>query len=387
MKKLLALLLLTNLLASAQELVPDRGNLDSLNLPAGAALEPLNWPNTSWLWLLTVNGMQGLVDSRKGIVLPPRFTSIDYIDTKINAEYPVSHVAGTIEKKIGFYTADGKELVAPQYDSYSIVGSAEIGRFIMVTKQIDDDNQRMGIIDLKGNLLVSAVYSSMDPLDGWPDIYYKLGTPNDRVGVMKNFQTIIVPAVYSDVYIQNINGKDFVMAQNDNEQLGVFDGQGKVVVPVGQFAGDISEDLNTVDGEQAYFEVRANKKYGYASSSRGIFIKPEYTSIESIIIDIDIYFQVEKGKRYGVVNAIGKLIVEPKYNLIDIVSVANAGYIIVKAKGRYGIVSSTGAEIVPVVYSWIEPSNGEPNLFTLRRKGEEYVLNRELHVIKVTLDE
>jgi hypothetical protein len=344
-------------------------------LPEGAYVSSA-YPNLrERFYEVNLAGKIGVVDTLNGIIIPPVFTQIELVGD--NPENPQKFLfAVRQDEKIGFYSLEGKELHAPKFDTYSMESS-----YITPTIKIDDDNVRIGIMNFDGKLLVPVSYTRLERLDGTTEAFHLIGTPEDRVGVVKNFETILLPPVYSNVYVQQIRQHNFLFVTDEYERSGVFDNNGKVIVPLGS-SNEYTDDTFSEGPGPVYFGFRYKKGSGYASDT-GIIIQPVYSHIERVQLAGLNFFQLTQGKKYGVADGEGKLVAPVQYQTAEVVQAGDNVFIIAKRKGSYGLLDAKGKVVAPFQYSWIEANVRGDILFSLANKAGEYSLTRDLKVVPI----
>jgi WG containing repeat len=349
-------------------------------LPEGAYVSPYPFLRGRF-HELNLSGKMGVVDTLNGIIIPPVFTQIELLGD--NPESPQKFLfAVRKDEKIGFYSLEGKELQAPKFDAYSMESNGVGSSYITPTITIDDDNVRIGIMNFEGKILVPVSYTRLERLDGTLEAFHLIGTPQDRVGVVKNFETILLPPIYSNVYVQLIRQRNFLFVTDENERSGVFDNNGKIIVPLGS-SNEYSDDMYTEGSGPVYFGFMAKKGSGYATSDKGIIIQPVYDNIERVQFAGLNFFQLTQGKKYGVADGEGKLVAPVQYQNVEVVQAGDNVFIIAKRKGVYGLLNAKGNEVVPFQYSWIEANVSSDILFSLADKGGEYSLTRDLKVVPI----
>jgi hypothetical protein len=350
-------------------------------LPEGAYTSP--YPNLRGRFHeLNLSGKIGVVDTLNGIIISPVFTQIELLGD--NPENPQRFLfAVKKDEKIGFYSLQGKELHAPKFDAYSIESNGIGSSYITPSITINDDMAKIGIMNFDGKLVLPVSYTRLERLDGTNEAFHLIGTSEDRVGIVKNFETILLPPIYSDVYVQQIRQQNFLFVTDEYERSGILDNNGKIIVPFSSGTNEYSDEMYSDGPGNVYFGFTTKKGAGYASSDKGIIIQPVYDHIERVQSSGQNFFQLEKGKKLGVANGEGKLIVQVQYQQVEVVQPDEDVFIIAKRKGVFGLLDAIGNEVVPFQYSWIEANVSADILFSMANKVGEYSLTRDLKVVPV----
>jgi hypothetical protein len=290
-----------------------------------------------------------------------------------------------VNKKVGFYSFKGREVISPTFDKYEVISRPGRERLIKVVSIAEDGTVRMGVMDLWTKMIVPQIYSSMDHLYSRVTTFQLISKGEDVQGVLKNYETVIIPAEFREVNVVDGLSTPFFRVANKNYDVALMDSAGRVIIPFGLATNDTYPDENSPSGGPYYFQVYSKKKNGFASSAKGVIIPPEYEYTESVQLGGKIYFPISKGKKRGLMDGDGKWILALEYQSIEPVELNNTVYSIVKKKGKFGIADVTGKLIVPADYGWIEPlGDSDPTgIFTLSDKeGQTFVLTKELKLVK-----
>lgn len=296
----------------------------------------------------------------------------------------IAHVL-SIEGKIGFYNSYGNEVLPPAFDEAEVINRPDKASVIKVTSLLEGEVRREGVMDLKGNMIVPQIYSSIAPMHGAPGPFQWLNLPGEIQGVLEDYSRVVIPAQYREINVVDGSRKTFFNVLDRNGDLALLDSVGTTIIPFGLSNYDIYPDENSPPAGPAYFQLYKKKKYGYASSTKGVIISIQYESVESIVLDDQIFFHIAKGNKRGLADGEGKLVIPPEYGYIESMWVKGKAYCVVKKGKKFGIIDGTWKLIVPIEYSSID-SLGETNgsgIFTLTDKnGQTYLLTSEHTLIK-----
>jgi hypothetical protein len=290
----------------------------------------------------------------------------------------------SMDGKIGFYNASGNEIWQPTFDSYKIIGEPDQQMLIQVTTLDERENLLTGVLDSKAKVILPIMYSRIDPMYG-SDNFQWIGTSEDKQGVLMGYTKIIIPPIYQEINMVDGTRQTFFNTVNSKGDVGLLDSLGRVIIPFGLSNYDINPDENSPLDGPVYFQLYKKKKYGYASSLRGVIIPIQYEYMESVKLGGQIYFPVKRGKKNGLIDGDGKFVIPLAYDNIESMELSGNVYSILKKGKKYGIVDKAGQFIVPVEYGPID-SLGESDptgIFTLSdRNGQMFVLTKELKLIK-----
>lgn len=256
--------------------------------------------------------------------------------------------------KYGFYKNDGKVILKPEYEKYSVAGD-------YISAQKDNKTQ---LYDINGNLVNSSSYTKMIETDnpayfiaedeeGFYSIISKDVNINEKyTQVQYAFEsyfifsdetgkTGVINALTKEIEIEP--NYDFIIMIEGTNALQAIDGMQNTV--------DIyAEDLvKTVTMEDAIVESLKN---GYAMIYSGTDMK--YINQEgNIVQNTEVYpdkklYAIVKDGKWGFSNPQGKLLVKNEY---DIVTEFNEyGFAGIKKNGKWGVVNEEGKVIVEPTY-------------------------------------
>ena len=290
------------------------------------------------------NGKKDIKKNKKTII-KPRFQSINYYT---NSNIFVVDRNG----KYGFYDIDGKEILKPEYETYSVAGN-----YISVKK---GDESRL--YDLHGNLVNTNIYKSIietenpsyfiaQTEDGFYSIISKDVEIKDRYtfisyafdnffiftnedglsGVLNIFTGIEIPAEYENIILlENATALEARKGQD-----------------VEIYSKDLQKTLTMTNGivesvGNGYISVYSDTELKYVNTEGNIVPNTE------VYPDLNLYsYQTDDGK-WGFADKNGNIVVECKYDRVT--ELNEYGFAGICQSGKWGVIDSTGKVIVVPEY-------------------------------------
>jgi hypothetical protein len=201
------------------------------------------------------NGTKNFIDKNGEVLIPKKYLYIQ----PYNEEYlGMIRAYKNLDKKIGFWTADCKNLVAPQYDSFSY--SSLLGN-IMVEK-----DGKFGFIDM---------FTGKEKI---PNIYSAYRTDKNRNYVLLKSNKVWL----------RLDGKNISHKIGEGDDIHSF-GSG-------------------------LYKLKRGKKLGIVDSTASI--KSDFIFDQISDRYAEQYFIAQKGQDYGLINANGEVFIEPKYDKV-----------------------------------------------------------------------
>lgn len=218
-------------------------------------------------------------------------------------------------------------------------------------------------------------------------IDYNIINKEDRYGVIDREGNIIVEPIYDIVQIPNPS-KDVFVCMYDYSieekayKVKVFNKKGEEIY--GEYANVQGiQTETTYDGipyEKSILKYKANGKYGLLSIDGKEITKPIYDQISAISYKEGMLL-VKQDEKYGVINMNGKQVIPAEYESITADNYYNqdslykkAGFIVSKKNDdgyRYGYINYKGKKIADTEYSEIErvaDSNDDKNVYLVALK-------------------
>ena len=289
------------------------------------------------------NGKKGVLRNKKQII-KNKFQSINY--------YNMSNIFIVNKNgKYGFYNAEGKEILSPQYTSYSIAGN-----YISVEK-----NGSAELYDMHGNLVNRDRYKSIIETDN-PDFFIAESG--------NGYYSIISKDIQIDDKYTNITYafENYFIFTNEEGKSGVLDAYSGIeiepeydyIIVTGTVNALEARKENMVDiysekiekvasiSEGVVENIGTNYLVVYSNSEMQYFNKAgEPVTNAEVYPDLSLY-AIQKDGKFGFVDKTGKVVVDCQY---DIVTELNEyGYAGICQEGKWGVLDSKGKEIVVPTY-------------------------------------
>lgn len=212
------------------------------------------------------NKAKNFIDKNGEVLIPKKFLYIQ----PYNEEYlGMIRAYKTLDKKVGFWTSDCKDLVFPEFDSFNY---AILNGNILVEK-----NGKLGFIDMfTGQETIPNSYTEFRSNKNRNYVLLKNGQNWFRLDKLNNSQKIgfgdDILSLGSGIYKLKRNGK-----------WGVVDS-------VGTIKSDfLFDEIKEVSANQ-YFVVLKGQNYGFINSKGKVFVEPIYEKV-GFLTDGSIYGQ------------------------------------------------------------------------------------------------
>lgn len=236
--------------------------------------------------------------------------------------------------------------------------------------------------------------------------YFKL-YENEKYGVIDNKGNILVEPKYEMLIIPNPSKAVFIGYFNYNSQNGEYETEvvneknEKILTKYEQVLPLMFKDTSVeVPYEKSVLTYKENGKYGIIDFSGKKITKAIYDSIESLLYKEGCLL-VKKEDKYGVINIKGKQMVEIDYDLISADGYYDkedkyqkAGFIVRQRKEegyRYGYINSKGEKILEVEYNEIdrvtEITEGNAIYLLAFKNGQAGVYRNNKQIIKHSYEE
>ena len=205
--------------------------------------------------------------------------------------------------KFGLINFNGKELIAPQYDSITPLEK--------VSKSfVTELNGKKGLVDNAGSVIIENLYAEILPLTNKYEDGYIVKNEDGLYGLINYNKKQILECKYTK--IMNVCGSDmYVVKEGEDIKLVTADGKTKLL---NSFSEAISIDNSNII-------VKDNGKYGVISAEGDIIIPQEY---EELKYAFDGNYIAKKDNKYGIINTSGQTQVDFKY---DFISYMDEGFI------------------------------------------------------------
>lgn len=236
--------------------------------------------------------------------------------------------------------------------------------------------------------------------------YFKL-YENEKYGVIDRKGNILVEPKYEMLVIPNPSKAVFIGYFNYDSQKGEYETEvineknEKILTKYNQVLPLMFKDSSSeVPYEKSVLTYKENNKYGIIDFQGKKITKAIYDSIESLLYKEGCLL-VKKEDKYGIINIKGKQIVEIDYDLINAdgyydeeSKYQKAGFIVRQRKEegyRYGYISSKGEKILEVEYNEIDritEITEENAIYLLAFKnGQAGIYKNKKQIIKHSFEE
>ena len=298
------------------------------------------------------NGKRGVIKNKK-VIMKPRFQFINYNDT--SGVFIV-----TKNGKYGFFDLDGKEILAPDFTSYSVAGN-----YICVSQ-----DERTMLYDLHGNLVNANKYKSIletgnpsffialdndgfysiiskdtEIADNYTNITYAFDnfflytSQNGYTGILNVYTGVEVEAQYD--YIIVIENAKVLEARKGND----VDMYSSIIEKVLTMNDAVVERIS-----DNYIAVYSDTELKYLDKDGKLVENTEVIKNASL-------YSYNNGEKWGFKNASGETIIEAKYDRVT--ELNEYGFAGIKQDGKWGVIDKDGNIVVEPSYeieSYYAPS-------------------------------
>ena len=281
--------------------------------------------------------------------------------------------------KMGVIDTKGNILIEPKYDSIKIPNPTKAVFICIEDYNAEDDKKAPKVLNDK-NETIFTEYNQVSPIqikDIVSDVPYEKSVlrfeQGGKYGLIDYNGKVVVKPIYDE--IDNISHKEGEMIVKKDGKYGVINMKGTKLV-------DIQYD--SIDGDNYYDEEKGYKssgyivgnktdegmRYGYISNRGRVILKPEYDSIYRVT-EIK-----EKEGRYLIASKNGqcaiikddKNITDYMYQEIEYNDVSNL--FVVEKGTSYGVINKEGKQVLPTDYDAISFEG----VYIQATKGEEKTL-------------
>lgn len=310
--------------------------------------ERIPWVDAKW----------GVCDAKGNVIIPAVYEKLsDIIDDVI-------YIAKG--DKYGILTADGKELLKPEYkqigffnnQGYCWVSNGDINS---KTQYVED---KFGIVDKKGKVVLPPKYDLVGPFfddDNSPYRYYAAGAK----------RVLYVP--YSRIPESDC---PYLWFSNKNLKAGVVDNKGNILIPADKYTTVFAPTCGMVPliqkKEMGFFDISKKSflpvkgKYTYAAYECGLscvntggifyFVDKKMNKVSNQYSTVTRFHDglcvVGHGGKFGVIDSLGHEVVPMQYQ--NAKSVFSEGVLGVQKDGKWGFINTSGTEEFPFIYDNVD---------------------------------
>lgn len=302
--------------------------------------------NQEDIYLIIMDGGKKGVFKNNKQIIGTNFQSINY--SSLSKIFIVERTS-----KYGFYNNEGKEILKPEYTSYSIAGN-----YISVQKE-----EQMMLYDIHGNLVNSNKYTSIIETDNPSyfiaqdekgyysviskdveiedeyvninyafDDYFIFTNKDNKSGVINIWKGTIIEAQYD--YILVTGTVNALEARNyDVDTVDIYSKNIEKVLTIG---GGVVENI----GED-YVVIYSDTEMKYIDKNGEIVENTE------VYPDLKLY-SIQANEKWGFCNTSGEVIVECKYDMVT--EMNQYGFAGIKQDGKWGVIDEEGNIVVDAIY-------------------------------------
>lgn len=254
-------------------------------------------------------------------------------------------------------------------------------------------NEKYGVIDTKGNILVEPKYDNLDIPNPSKPVFigyfdydsqkgeYKTETINEKgEKILTQFEKVL-PLMFKETTAE-VPYEKSVLMYKEGDKYGIINFKGKRITKAEY------DSIESLLYKEGCLLVKQGEKYGVITIEGKVMVNTEFDSITA-----DGYYEEqtkyqkagfiigkkkEEGYRYGYVNSKGKQLMKVEYNEVDRVTEITeekATYLLAFQKGQAGIYKDK-EQIVKHSYEEIE-YNKATELFIVQKESKQGVINKE----------
>lgn len=191
--------------------------------------------------------------------------------------------------------------------------------------------------------------------------YFSMYSTDDKVGVIDKKGNLIIDAKYFDIYIPNPSKDVFVCFETDDEYV-ILNSKGEELFK--DFEGvEVMETLESnLDFEKTFLKFKKNGKYGLIDYNGKEIVSAQYDNVQSLK-NRPGEILVKKDSKYGVLDSLGNLKIKLEYDSIvgdeyctEKYGYGQTGYIVMKktkSGNMYGYLDYTGEQYLKTEFESI----------------------------------
>lgn len=264
------------------------------------------------------------------------------------------------------------------------------------------ENEKYGVIDAQGNILIEAKYDkieipnpSKDVFIGYMNYDSEKGEYQTEVLNSKNEKILtsyaqVLPLMFQDAS-SKVPYEKSVLAYKENGKYGIINFKGKKITNA------IYDSIESLLYREGCLLVKQEEKYGIINIKGKQMVEIAYDSIsaDGYYDESTKYGQAgfivgkkkEEGYRYGYINAKGEMLLDVEYNEIERITeiIDSQIYLLAFKNGQAGVYKNN-KQIIKHSYEEIE-YNKQNELFVVQKNGKQGVMNKQGNeIIKVEYD-
>lgn len=271
--------------------------------------------------------------------------------------------------KWGVIDNKGNVVIQPQYDEMITIPNSQKSIFICAYDVIDN-TYKTKVINEKNEQLFSE-YEQIEAIDNYDDksnTWYEDNVlrvkSNGKYGLINFKGEKILDTIYDEIYSLKGIKNSLVIKKDGN--TGLCNNYGNII------ADTIYKDIKPLGNnyENGYCIVTAENKYGAIAIDKNIIIEPTYEDIK--YIGSNQFYAVKVSGKVYLLDNTTKTTSQKGYDSIENITGEN---IIIKSSNAYGIVDKEGNQKVPANYEYLEYAFAN---YYIAKKAEKYgIINNE----------
>ena len=234
------------------------------------------------------------------------------------------------------------------------------------------------------------------------EIKYRVISENNKFGVINENGDVLVSPIYDEIDIPNPSKPIFICMYNyniDNQQYSIKVLNDKAEQILYQYviveAIKINPIISEIPYEKSVLKYKQDCKYGLIDLDGNVIVKPKYEQIDSLDYKEGLLL-VKKDEKYGVINIKGDIVIKTKYDTVKTdgyyeegVGFNKIGFIIgnkINEEYKLGYIDFKGNQILDIKYNQIEriqniSSNEDTYLVAFENGKAGFYKNKE-NIIK-----
>lgn len=249
-----------------------------------------------------------------------------------------------------------------------------------------EENEKVGVIDGNGNLLIEPQYEDIIIVNPYKDVFICINGEQRKIVNSKNKEILTQYNKIQEIKLRNIISESAyeknVLIYEEKEKYGLIDLDGNIVIKAKY------DEISSLGYKEGEILIKEQNKYGLIDDKGKQIIKSIYDNIKS-----DKYYNSDvgykksgyivctvttDGYRYGYYDYLGEKVLETEYN--DIMRIKelndiNSIYLIAAKNGQYGVFINN-AKIINTQYQSISYDN-TIEMFVVERTGQYGAINNK----------
>lgn len=269
-------------------------------------------------------GKYGFIDETGKVVIKPVYDDVNYFQDGL--------AKVRLGLKLGIIDKNGTVIVPVDYDEISFDSG------FIITKL----GGKYGCFDKNGNLIFKPVYDEISMLQGEDSAIVYQGDQPEIVDLKGNIE---VSAKYDSIAYHGNKNSDGMIEVRKNNKVGFLDMYDflEVIPPVYNWASFFTK---------GHVVVEIRNKYGVIDKNGNTVVPLKYDYIEMFKNGT---LALEQGDKYELADVNGSVINSSRYDSINEIG----SCYIVEVDDKYGLLDESGAEVVAPIYDYI--ATGEYN--------------------------